>query len=176
MVRVFFKTKTKKEDPEKNGFTLVELLIVVVIIAVIALFIISAVRRGVTKAHFSRTLQEFRTFEQAMLFYLLDNDDVYPADVSRNIPPGLETYLGGGDWPLGAYPGAVYDWDNIPAHGYIQVSLRFCEIDGSNCNFPDEDWAENFDHQSSMYWCFEGACRAHPSRPVDHPGYCVNCE
>ena len=159
---------------KKQGFTLIELLVVIAIVATLATLVITGVQTAQNKAYTARTLTEFRSFRQAMELYLLNNSD-YPADVSRNIPAGLEGYLSTGDWPDGPYPSSVYDWDNIPAHGYIQISLRFCDIDGDNCRFPIEEWANDFDHQSSMYWCFEGPCRSHPSRPESHPGYCVNC-
>lgn len=160
---------------QHKGFTLIELLVVVAIIGVLAALIITAVTKVRNKAYTARTLQEFRSFQQAMEMYLMDNN-FYPADVDRDIPAGLETYLGGGTWPDGPYPGSVYDWDNkFPTHGYIQISLRFCDIGGTNCRFPTEYWAQNFDDKSAMYWCFEGQCRSHADRPIDHPGYCVNC-
>ena len=164
---------TKKK---KFGFTLIELLIVIAIIGALAMLITVGVQSAQNKAYTARALKEFRVFGDAMLIYLIDND-VYPADVDRNVPSGMEQYLsGGGTWPVGPYPGSVYDWDNkMPTDGYIQMSLRFCDISGNNCRFPSESWAENFDDKSSMYWCFEGVCRSHPDRPLDHPGYCVNC-
>ena len=158
----------------KKGFTLIELLVVIAIIAVLALLVTSAVIATRNKAYTVRAIQEFKSFQQAMEFYIIDNE-VYPADVSRDIPSGMEQYLAIGEWPDGPYPGSVYDWDNIPAHGYIQISLRFCDIGGGNCNFPSESWADSFDYQSAIYWCFEGPCRSHPSQSVSHPGYCVNC-
>lgn len=160
---------------QKKGFTLIELLIVVAIIGILAGTILASLNKAKNKAYTTRAIQEFRAFEQAMYTYLLDNDN-YPADVSRNIPSGMQIYLSGGTWPDGPYPGSVYDWDNITgADPYIQISLRFCDINGNNCNFPTEDWADNFDSNSSMYWCFEGNCRSHPSQPISHPGHCVNC-
>jgi len=162
---------------EKKGFTLIELLIVVAIISVLLILIISSLSASRRRVNFVRSVKEFRTFETAMNFYLNENGNTYPPDVSRNIPSGMEEYLGGGEWPTGPYADSVYDWDNITGSDpYIQISLRFCEIDGSNCNFPDEPWAVDFDAQSSLYWCFEGECRSHPARPVSHPGYCVNCQ
>jgi prepilin-type N-terminal cleavage/methylation domain-containing protein len=158
----------------KKGFTLIELLVVVAIIGVLAVLIVSSLAAARNKAYSARTLQEFRSFQQAMELYLNDNGN-YPADVSRNIPAGVEAYLGGGSWPDGPYPGSVYDWDNITQHDYIQISLRFCDVNGDNCRFPSEAWAQDFDSYSAMYWCFKGECRSHPNRPINHPGFCVNC-
>lgn len=160
----------------KKGFTLIEILVTIAIIAVLAILVMSTIAAARNKGYTARTLQEFRSFQQAMELYLNDNPS-YPADVSRNIPAGLEEFLGGGSWPDGPYPDSVYDWDNkYSTHGYIQVSLRFCDINGNNCRFPSESWANNFDSYSAMYWCFEGQCRSHPNRPINHPGYCVNCK
>lgn len=167
--------KKNKKNINKRGFTLIELLVVIAIIGVLATIVFATLNNARNRGYTARTLQEFRSFQQAMEFYLNDNGD-YPPDVNRNIPAGMEEYLGGGSWPDGPYPGSVYDWDNVPEHGYIQISLRFCDTSGNNCRFPTERWAANFDRFSSMYWCFEGDCRAHPARPVSHPGYCVNCQ
>lgn len=159
-----------------KGFMLIELLIVVTILGILFTAILASVGDARNKAYTARTIQEFRVFEQAMNTYLIDTNS-YPADVDRDVPSGMEEYLGGGTWPDGPYPGSVYDWDNITGPDpYIQISLRFCDINGNNCNFPSEDWAADFDEYSSMYWCFEGTCRSHSSQPVDHPGYCVNCD
>jgi prepilin-type N-terminal cleavage/methylation domain-containing protein len=162
-------------NTRQKGFTLIELLVVVAVIAVLAGMVLTALSGARKKSYEARTLQEMRSFEQAMELYLADHTN-YPPDVSRNIPSGLEDYLGGGDWPTGPYPGSVYDWDNITgASPYVQLSLRFCDINGNNCNFPNEPWAANFDTYSAAYYCFQGTCRSHSSRPVNHPGYCLNC-
>ena len=166
----------------QKGFTLIELLVVIAIIAALAVLITTAVQSARNKAYTARALKEFRVFGDAMILYLIDND-TYPDDVNRDIPSGLEQYLSNrGEWPNGPYPGSVYDWDNIaspsqaPTDPYIQISLRFCDINGNNCYFPIESWAVDFDRYSSMYWCFEGPCRSHANQPIDHPGYCVNCD
>ena len=168
--------KLISSQKNKKGFTLIELLVVVAVIAVLAILVMTAVNAVRNKAYTARAIKEFRSFQEAMTFYLLDNNNTYPPDVNRNIPSGMEQYLAIGEWPEGPYPGSVYDWDNITGGDpYIQISLRFCDIGGGNCRFPTESWADDFDHQSAMFWCFEGNCRSHSSQPVSHPGYCVNC-
>lgn len=115
-----------------------------------------------------------------MYLFLIDNDGEYPEDASRSVPPGLEPYLGPGTWPDAPWPDSVYDWENWSINGVqtYQISIRFCDIGGSNCNYPNEDWAENFDAKSAVFYCFEGTCQSHssPSTDFEHPGYCVNCQ
>jgi hypothetical protein len=124
--------------------------------------------------------------ETALEMYKLDHGGEYPADANRDIPSGLEQYLAGGDvdnWPKAPWPGSVYDWDNWedPDDSDLriyQVSIRFCPAGGdiTTCKFPEEDWAANFDVNSSVYYCIEGNCRAHINEDIDYPGYCVNCQ
>lgn len=175
MIELEYMDIFKAHKKNRTGFTLIELLIVIAIVGILAVIVISALAQARNKAYTARTLQEFRSFQEAMELYLMDNGN-YPDDVNRNVPSGMEEYLGGSSWPNGPYPGSVYDWDNkMNTNGYIQISLRFCDIAGENCYFPTESWAANFDKMSAMYFCFEGQCRSHPDRPLDHPGYCVNC-
>lgn len=160
-----------------SGFTLIELLIVVAIIGLLSSIVFASLNGTREDAYEARSEAEFRTFRQAVALYREDNGD-YPPDAERGVPPGLEPYLSTGSWPEAPWPDSVYDWDvwEIDGDQVVQLSVRFCEIDKpSTCNFPDEDWAENFDTYSAAYYCIEGDCRAHESKPEDHPGYCINC-
>jgi len=160
---------------KEKGFTLIELLVVMAIIGLLSAITLSSLGIARDRANLSRLQIEFRSFGTAMELYLFDFDG-YPPDVSRNVPAGIQAYLAGGSWPIGPYTGSVYDWDNITGGDpYVQLSLRFCDILGNNCNFPNESWAAGFDSYSAVYYCFQGNCRSHPSRPVSHPGYCINC-
>lgn len=180
-----------RKTSRTGGFSLVELLVVISIIGILSSIVFGAVSGVRGKAYEVRTKAEFRTMVNALEMYYADHDGAYPADVGRNVPPGIEEYLAyvagedeADDWPNAPYPGSVYDWENwapgalnnhAPVEQIYQISVRFCDIDGNNCNFPDEEWAEGFDEKSSLYYCIEGPCRAHNTRPVDHPGYCINC-
>ena len=164
-----------------GGFTLIELLIVIIVIGILAAIVNSTVRGAQERAYFARALSEFRVMDKALEFYKLDNGD-YPPDVNRNVPPGIETYIEKKDadnWPDAPWPGSVYDYDNFDSGGVqtYQISIRFCEIgDPDTCKFPKSEWAEDFEINSSVYFCLEGACKPHPSEPMDYPGYCVNCD
>jgi prepilin-type N-terminal cleavage/methylation domain-containing protein len=166
----------------KRGFSLMEILIVIGIIAILGAVIYAPLKSARDKAYVGRSKMEFNSLNNALELYKIDHGD-YPADVNRGLPNGLEAYLAGENWPSAPWPGTVYDWDNwedpeSSGERIIQFSIRFCDIgetDPANCLFPQEGWAENFDINSAVYYCVEGNCRSHIGQPVDYPGYCVNC-
>lgn len=162
------------------GFTLPELLITIAIIGILATVVLTNLTPARDSALQARALVEFRQFENALEQYKLDTGGSYPPDTNRDVPAELANYLSGDDWPEGPWPGSVYDWDNWDNDGErtYQLSLRFCPVNGplEDCSIPDTDWAENFDVNSSFFYCFSGDCQAHPSEPADYPGHCVNCD
>jgi prepilin-type N-terminal cleavage/methylation domain-containing protein len=163
----------------KTGFTLIELLIVIAIIGILYSTVITSVQQAREKGYLAAAKSEMRSFVNALESYKNDNGGQYPDDVDRDIPSGLEPYLQSADWPNAPWPESVFDWDNWTINGnkVYQISIRFCESDKlDTCNFPEASWANNFDTYSSVYYCIAGACRAHESKPADHPGHCVNCE
>ncbi|TSC69071.1 MAG: hypothetical protein G01um101456_366 [Parcubacteria group bacterium Gr01-1014_56] len=166
-----------------SGFTLVELLIVIAIIGILASIIFPAVQSARDKAYLSRAKAEFRSINTALEMYAA-NQGSYPPDANRDMPPGLEAYLGTGNWPKAPWPGSLYDWDAWapgdlsfdPKEQVYQISIRFCPAgQPTQCTFPNEPWAQNFDYYSAAYYCIAGPCRAHSDQPPTHPGYCLNC-
>jgi prepilin-type N-terminal cleavage/methylation domain-containing protein len=162
----------------KKGFTLIELLVVIAILGVLSSVVLASLAKARSSAALARSKLEFRSLATAIELYTEDHNGVFPADVNRSLPPGLETYLSGGNWPSAPWPDSVYDWENWtdPDTGLpiLQISVRFC-TDIGVCNIPNEPWAAGFDYYSAAYYCIEGACRSHISQPVDYPGYCINC-
>ncbi|HEY0964651.1 MAG TPA: type II secretion system protein [Candidatus Paceibacterota bacterium] len=173
-----FAANTKKN--KQGAFTLVELLIVVSIIALLARFILPAFSDAREQARFARATMEFDSVHKSLNMYRERYGD-YPADANRDIPPGLEEFLAADIWPDAAWPGSVFDWDNWedpdnPGERIMQISVRFCPVgQPTQCKFPETSWAEDFDINSAVYYCIQGACRSHIDRPQSHPGYCVNC-
>lgn len=164
------------------GYTLVELLITISIMAILYSVVMPVINKVRGDAFYVRAQAEFKSVRESLAMYANDNNGEYPPDTSRDIPPGLEQYLAPGIWPEAAWPGSVFDWENWddpdnPGEKIYQISVRFCPIgEPDECRFPDEEWAENFDINSSVYYCIEGACRSHIGRPINHPGHCINCD
>ncbi len=168
---------------DAKGFTLLELLVVISIIGILAATVTPALLGARQAAYTARAKAELRQIAIALELYQ-SAYGAYPPDADRNLPPGLEEFLGGGNWPQAPWPGSVYDWDNwapaqlahAPQQQTRQISIRFCPINQpTNCRFPNEPWAAGFDYYSAAYYCVDGACRAHSSQPTTHPAYCANC-
>ena len=166
----------------KPGFTLLEVLIAITIIGILYATVYGRVGQIVGLANEARAKAELAEMNKATNQMVIDNLGEWPADVHRGVPPGIEDYLGPGNWPDAPWAGSEYDWDNFTGSDgqqVYQISIRFCEYgdsSGETCRFPDEPWATGFDYHSSYYYCIQGKCRAHPGKPDDHPGYCVNCQ
>jgi prepilin-type N-terminal cleavage/methylation domain-containing protein len=165
--------------PKRNGFTLIELIVVIAVIAVLCSFVIVKLLGQEDEARLSNAKSDLTALARASEAYAIDYG--YPPDVNRNIPPGMSSYLKSGAWPLATWPNSVYDWDNWvdPSTGapIYQVSLRFCAYGApyDPANFPKAKWAHDFDCNSGIYYCISGPCRAHIDRPITHPGLCINC-
>lgn len=149
------------------------------ILAILAVFILIQISGNYEKATFSRAKAELSQIAKAANQYIVDRQGDLPPDVDRGIPPGIQDYLGPGIWPSAPWEGSVYDWDVFPDKQIgpnYQISIRFCPLgQPSQCKFPKEPWARNFDYYSSVYLCIRGQCKAHPDRPQNQPGYCLNC-
>ncbi|MGM0482751.1 MAG: type II secretion system protein [Patescibacteria group bacterium] len=164
-----------------SGFTLIELLLVIAIIGILVAIVLVSIGDAKDSAYKARAEMELRSLQSAMHVYRIDLGH-YPDDVDRGLPSGFEYYLPSGDWPDAPWPGSVYDWDNWEDpddsdENIVQITVRFCPLGGSidDCRFPDYEWAEDFDVNSGFFYCIKGKCRSHIDRPLDYPGYCVNC-
>jgi general secretion pathway protein G len=164
-----------------RGFTIVELLIVIIVLGILASIVINQVNGSLERARTNKAVTEMQLITKTIEVYRLENDNFYPADVNRNIPPPIIEYINetnGKEWPDAPWKGSVYDYDYYLKNDgseVVQISIRFCPIGGqlSQCNFPKSDWAQGFTVNSSVYWCLRGACKAHPNSAAK--GYCVNC-
>lgn len=169
------------------AFTLVEMLIVITIVWLLLAFLSSKVRKAESATYKRRAISDIRVMIGAMEMYKSDNQWQYPPDASRNIPVGLEKYVGWeyvNRWPDAPRPASIYDRDAwlantllVPQQDVYQISIRFCPawwtID--TCRFPEEKRASGFNVNSAVYYCMQWPCRSHQAEAYTYPWHCMNC-
>lgn len=178
---------------KQTGFTLIEIMAVISIIGILAALVYTVgVPRYKQRTYYTRSISELNTMGNAMTLYLAKYND-YPPDVTRDVPAAIKEFIQAqdiGNWPDAPFPGAVYDYDNWPAdangpENTYQISIRFCPA-GQNAlckanakkylgDYVSSTVLNAWDADSSMYYCIKGSCRSHQNKPMNHPGYCVNC-
>lgn len=76
-----------------RGFTLVELLIVIVIIGILAGSLLLVMGSGTDKANATKIASDLRTIKAAMLMYYADNNNFFEATDLAADPASLDNYL-----------------------------------------------------------------------------------
>lgn len=92
------------------GFTLMEVLIVVVILGILAAIVIPSFASATDDTRKAAFVGDLRTFEQAIHLYQNDHSAWPPDGGSGTVPAGLEPYVKVHKWEGGTPIGGV--WDN----------------------------------------------------------------
>lgn len=186
--------RLKQKDQIDPGFTLIEIMIVLVILGILAVITYSvAVPKWRNRTYYTRAVSEMNTLGNAATLYVAKYND-YPADVSRDIPADLKEFIQtngvNSSWPNAPWPGSVYDYDNWPPDSNgpqqtYQISVRFCDVgDDATCKanaqkylagYAAQQTLDNWDSYSAVFYCIKGSCRSHQTKPMNYPGYCINC-
>ena len=109
----------------KKGFTLIEMLVVIAIIALLAALIVPGVNRSLERARAGKCANQMRQFYQGMIMYANDNNGRLPSVMSESgmsytDPVSGERISGRFLWP-GTWPFAIAEYLGYPD---IQLGVR----------------------------------------------------
>ena len=129
-----------------RGFSLIELIIVVVIIAIISGFALARYSSVARRSAMNATFAQFRQIEMALHMYYIDYGDWPPNTQTGQTPVEMNRYLSGNPMSRTAPIGGRWDWNGpgstVIAYG-INISLR--NVPPSN----REEFDELFDDGST---------------------------
>ena len=115
----------------KRGFTLVEIMIVVVIIGILAAMAGVAFKHTRERAIATRVANDLRVFADAFQTYTLENG-AYPEDVGpATVPTGMEEYIKTNMFTSETPAGGSYDWDEGVFGITAAVSLQRPTVDSA---------------------------------------------
>src|ERR1700761_2467428 len=109
-----------KLHKSRGGFTLVEIMIVVAIIALLAAIAVPNFLRARKRSQATRILEDLRIIDSAIDQYAIENnksggDSVVWADIQKYLKTGSVLYNSGGTDLLGnQYSGGSFSVDNLP--------------------------------------------------------------
>lgn len=119
---------------KQRGFTLVEILVVVVILGIIAGIVIPRVHAATTEATQNVFASNLKTFHQAAVYYYKKTGEFPPNASSGQVPSGMEDYLNETLWTRRTPIGGAWDITWTDSDTVCWVGVHF--IDGAS-TYPE---------------------------------------
>ncbi|MDY6400583.1 MAG: type II secretion system protein [Synergistales bacterium] len=141
----------------KKGFTLVELLIVIVVIGVLSAMMMLSSTEAVSSAKAANIINNLRNWKTAMLEWYADNiDKVDDKGKVRNKSDTGWTNLADGDSCVQAMDITKYLNGEFKASNFVDSSrgANHCVEDSSGLTY----WIQHFEKDGAFIWCI--GCRA----------------
>ncbi|MEM8868641.1 MAG: type II secretion system protein [Verrucomicrobiota bacterium] len=129
----------------KSGFTLLEIMIVVVIVGLLALIAIPGFNNARVSSQNSKLANDLRVFAGQIEIYSLESGD-YPEDSSTGeLPEGLDEYINVADWTNGPSIGGEFDVEKddngvISAVGVVDYTAKDAQLQRFEKSFDNLDF------------------------------------
>lgn len=115
--------------PKNSAFTLVEIMVVAVIIGLLAALALPTIQKAKQNTIFSRLLNDFRIFSNAVEQFSLATGD-FPEDSNTgSIPSGMEDYIKAGLWSEGPSIGGTWDIEKSGPDYLSAIGVHRYEVD-----------------------------------------------
>ena len=119
------------------GFTLVEIMIVLVIIGLLAAMGIPALMRVKSQSQYTAAANDLRTFTAAFNTFSME-EGMWPAESASGVVPiGMEDRIKSESWAKTTLGGAHWDWQN--AVGGISAGIAMTDGDTSDSQLAEFD-------------------------------------
>ena len=97
----------------RGGFTLVEIMTVVVILGLLAILALPAFNKARFQTRVSLLSNDLRTFDTGFQVWFLERGTFPLSEPPRVLPDGLEDYIKAGDFAARNPVGGYYKWENF---------------------------------------------------------------
>ena len=122
---LLFKNKAgKKDSMASQGFTLIELMIVIAIIGILAAVAIPNFISYRKKAHIAEMVSILKNFEKGFIAFALD-EDRFPNDSHIVLPelPTMADYISPEVWGQTTPLGGTYNWEGPNNYPYAGIAI-----------------------------------------------------